>query len=93
MILDEQQLIDFFQKFPSWTLGAGELVRKITFKDFIEAMAFVNKVAEVAEAQGHHPDIEINYNQVTLKASTHDAGGITEQDTRLAEAIEHIMQS
>ena len=64
------------------------LYGKFVFNNFIEAMEFVNKVAIVAESQQHHPDIKINYNQVELFLSTHDAGGIvTSKDTLLAGEI------
>ena len=55
-------------------------------------MEFVNKVAELAEAAGHHPDIDIRYNRVRLGLTTHDAGGITEKDINLAQEIERNLQ-
>jgi 4a-hydroxytetrahydrobiopterin dehydratase len=71
-----------------WHLENGKLVRKWTFKDFVEAMAFVNRVAAVAEAAGHHPDIDIRYNQVILGLISHDAGGITRRDSAMAGRID-----
>ena len=73
-----------------WLLQGGEIVRSFRFADFVEAMKFVNKVAEIAEAAQHHPDIHINWNQVTLNLSTHDAGGITQKDFDLAEQINGV---
>jgi 4a-hydroxytetrahydrobiopterin dehydratase len=73
---------------PAWKLQAGKLVREWTFKDFVEAMAFVNRVAAVAEAAGHHPDIDIRYNQVVLGLISHDAGGITRRDAAMAAQID-----
>ena len=68
---------------------AGDTIRKeYRFADFAEAMAFVTRVALRAEAMNHHPDILINYSRVTLTLSTHDAGGLTERDFRLAEKID-----
>ena len=58
-----------------------------TFIDFVEAIAFVNKLVEPSEAAEHHPDIEISYNKVTVNLTTHDAGGLTEKDFVLAEKI------
>src|SRR5258708_17238781 len=71
-----------------WHLEGGKLVRKWAFKDFIEAMAFVNRVAAVAEAAGHHPDIDIRYNQVVLGLISHDAGGITRRDEAMVGRID-----
>jgi len=73
---------------PEWHLEGGKLARKWTFKDFVEAMAFVNRVAATAEAAGHHPDIDIRYNQVTLGLISHDAGGITGRDVAMVSQID-----
>jgi 4a-hydroxytetrahydrobiopterin dehydratase len=72
---------------PGWELEGNAIVRTAKFKDFNEAMAFVNRVAEVAEEANHHPDITIRWNTVTLTQSTHVAGGLTEHDFRLARRI------
>ena len=72
---------------PDWKLHEGRLVREWTFKNFVEAIAFVNKVAPLAEAAGHHPDIDIRYNRVLLALVSHDAGGITERDARMVAQI------
>jgi 4a-hydroxytetrahydrobiopterin dehydratase len=72
---------------PEWTLQGGKLAREWTFKDFVEAMAFVNRVAEIAEMAGHHPDIDLRYNRVLLGLVSHDAGGITERDAAMAHQI------
>ena len=83
--LDEKQLSDALTRLPQWKLEAGQLVHDWTFKDFVAAMAFVNEVASMAEAAGHHPDIEIHYNRVRLSLITHDAHGITAKDVAMAE--------
>lgn len=85
--LDETQLQSAIAQLQNWKLENGELVQSATFSDFVQAMAFVNKVASLAENAGHHPDIDIRYNRVRLALTTHDAGGITEKDIQLAEAI------
>ena len=64
------------------------IARAYTFPTFLAAIRFVDYVAEVAEAADHHPDIDIRYNQVTLRLSTHSAGGITEKDFALVGAID-----
>ena len=71
-----------------WELKEGQIVKGWKFKDFVEAMAFVNRVAERAEAADHHPDLLIRYNRVTLTLSTHSAGGLTEKDFSLARQID-----
>lgn len=74
-----------------WEEKASKLNRTFHFKDFDLAMKFVNKVAELAEAENHHPDIFISYNKVTLMLCTHDAGHrITEKDRKMAEEISAI---
>ncbi len=69
----------------SWTEIDGALERTFELPSFVEALAFVNRVGELAEAENHHPDIAIQYRKVTLRWWTHTAGGITERDRELAE--------
>jgi 4a-hydroxytetrahydrobiopterin dehydratase len=68
-----------------WTEVGKALERTFEFDDFVAALAFVNRVGELAEAESHHPDIAIHYNRVTLRWWTHSAGGITTRDRELAE--------
>ena len=86
--LNAAELEDTLKTHPEWQLEGGKLARRWTFKDFVEAMAFVNRVATLAEAAGHHPDIDIRYNQVTLGLISHDAGGITRRDAAMADRID-----
>jgi 4a-hydroxytetrahydrobiopterin dehydratase len=67
-----------------WQIEARELVRTFQFKDFRSALHFVNQVGELAEAAGHHPDIDVRYNRVRLALVTHDAGGLTAKDFDVA---------
>jgi 4a-hydroxytetrahydrobiopterin dehydratase len=85
--LTAAQINDFSRANPGWKLQDGKLVREWTFKDFLAAMVFVNRVAQIAEAAGHHPDIDIRYNRVLLGLVSHDAGGITERDTAMASRL------
>ncbi len=73
---------------PNWKLEDGKLVRDCVFNDFVEAMKFVNQVADLAEAAGHHPDIDIRYNRVRLGLISHDAGGITHRDVEMAAKLD-----
>lgn len=75
---------------PEWTLGERALAREYRFADFREAMAFVNRLADLAEAQNHHPDIIISYNTVKLHLSTHKIGGLSRNDFILAAKIDDM---
>ncbi len=86
-LLSETQIRDRLARLPGWERRGNEIRRTWTFADFESSMAFVNKVAALAQAADHHPDIDIRYSKVTLVLSTHDAGGLTERDFDLAEAI------
>lgn len=68
-----------------WTEVDDALERTFELENFVAALAFVNRVGELAEAEGHHPDIAIHYNRVTLRWWTHTAGGVTDRDRELAE--------
>jgi 4a-hydroxytetrahydrobiopterin dehydratase len=71
-----------------WHMVDHYLRREWVFDDFVDAMVFVNQVAQLAEEHEHHPDIDIRYNKVVIATTTHDAGfTVTEKDVRLAEAI------
>ncbi len=85
--LDAGEIEKALQNAPGWTVTGGVLRKEWSFPDFVEAMKFVNRVAEIAEDAGHHPDIDIRYNKVTLGLVTHDANGITEKDAEMAERL------
>lgn len=87
-----QELLDAVMELPGWGLENHELVRLVTFEDFVSAMAFVNRVAAVAEAAKHHPDIDIRYNKVRLALVTHDAGSvITQKDLDVARELSALL--
>ena len=71
-----------------WSRRGDVLTRTYQFRNFTQAMEFVNRVAGLAESANHHPDIDIRYSKVTLALSTHDAGGITSNDVALARSID-----
>ncbi len=71
---------------PQWSLNGDSLQRTFGFDDFVGSMAFVSRIADLAEQMQHHPDIMIRYSKVTLTLSTHDAGGLTESDFSFAHA-------
>lgn len=73
-----------------WALAGNAIEKKYELSSFLPAIQFVQKVAELAEAEQHHPDIVVNYNVVTLTLSTHSEGGVTEKDIKLAGSIEKL---
>ncbi|HEY1499699.1 MAG TPA: 4a-hydroxytetrahydrobiopterin dehydratase [Acidobacteriaceae bacterium] len=89
-VLEDRVVTAKMKSVPFWTLERGELVRHREFGNFVEAMHFVNRVAELAEGAGHHPDIDIRYSKVRLSLVSHDAGGLTERDFDLAAGIDSL---
>lgn len=75
---------------PDWSQIGDAIQRTFAFKNFVESMSFVNKVAVMAEQHHHHPDILVRYNKVTLTLTTHDAGGLTEKDFAAAQEIDGL---
>lgn len=86
--LTQPEIDTFLKTSPNWKLDEDKLIRDWSFRDFAEAMEFVNRVAALAESSNHHPDIDIRYNKVRLGLISHDAGGITGRDTKMAGAID-----
>lgn len=88
--LPQSEIDTRLRSLPDWRIEGGELTRTFNHKDFRAALAFVNKVGDLAEGAGHHPDIDIRYNKVRLGLVTHDAGGLTEKDFDLASAVDKL---
>jgi 4a-hydroxytetrahydrobiopterin dehydratase len=76
----------------TWNLVGNKINADFKFKDFKEAMVFINNVADLAEAEGHHPDIYVSYNKVRLELWTHAIGGLSENDFILASKIDGIIE-
>lgn len=88
---DSAQIQQSLRGLPGWAAeGDSALTRTFKFRDHIEAMGFVTRVAMAAEVMDHHPDLRIVYNTVDIRLNSHDAGGITERDVRLAEKIDDL---
>ncbi|HET7342756.1 MAG TPA: 4a-hydroxytetrahydrobiopterin dehydratase [Methylomirabilota bacterium] len=85
--MDEGAIAAALQRAPGWQRAGDVIRRRFELRDFAEALVFVNRVGALAEAAGHHPDIDIRYNAVTLALTTHDAGGLTAKDFDLARAV------
>jgi 4a-hydroxytetrahydrobiopterin dehydratase len=89
--LSEAEITASLKSVPEWKIESGELVRTIVSNDFRAALALVNRIGELAETAGHHPDIDIRYNKVRLALVTHDQGGLTAKDFDLAAAIDRFL--
>lgn len=85
--LDAAQVTTLLPSIPGWEARDDRLHRRFTFKDFVAAMRFVNRMAEVAEAEGHHPDFSVHYRQVDVTIWTHAIGGLSENDFILAAKL------
>jgi 4a-hydroxytetrahydrobiopterin dehydratase len=92
--LTEGAAEELLGKTPGWSLAekGARLQRRFEFQDFVEAMKFVNRVAEIAEQEGHHPDIAIHWNKVDLVLWTHKIGGLHENDFILAAKISRLLE-
>jgi 4a-hydroxytetrahydrobiopterin dehydratase len=91
--LTASEIKEVLQSIPGWTLQDGKLTREWTFKDFVQAMEFVNQLAALAETAQHHPDIDIRYNRVRLGLISHDAGGVTQRDSAMAKQINQSLRN
>jgi len=91
VVLSETEIQEALQKLEHWHREGGKIIRDYTFADFRNAIQFVNRVAEMAEEADHHPDILVHgWNKVRITLTTHNAGGITQNDIELAKKIETI---
>lgn len=86
-LLEAEELDAALKRLPEWELDGKTIVRTIEFEDFMEAIDFINDLADIAEEAQHHPDILIRYAKVTLTLTTHDVGGLTESDLELAKRV------
>jgi 4a-hydroxytetrahydrobiopterin dehydratase len=91
-LIKQSELKERLKKVPEWELEKKHIERTFEFDDFSESIDFVTAVAEVAEEEEHHPDIDIRYNKVRLVLSTHSKGGLTEMDFGLAERIDTLAE-
>ncbi|NEO28101.1 MAG: 4a-hydroxytetrahydrobiopterin dehydratase [Kamptonema sp. SIO4C4] len=89
-LLSDTQIQANLQQLSGWTQEGKTIQQTFKFKDFVTAIDFVNRLVEPAETAGHHPDLEISYNKVTVSMTTHDAGGLTEKDFDMAKKISQL---
>jgi 4a-hydroxytetrahydrobiopterin dehydratase len=88
--LSDAEIADRLKTLSGWAVAGIAIEKEWRFADFKTAMIFVNRVAEIAEELDHHPDIFVSYSRVRLTLSSHDSGGITERDFRLAGRIDSL---
>jgi 4a-hydroxytetrahydrobiopterin dehydratase len=86
--LSPEQIEERLKLLPGWESKDHTIRKLYRFKEFMQGIRFVERIAELAENMDHHPDIYINYTRVTFICTTHSAGGVTEKDFRLADTIE-----
>ena len=94
-LLKDEDIANRIRMIGPWDYDSDDkiLIRETMFKDFMEAMGFLNKIAELAEKLNHHPDMTLcEYNRVIVATTTHDAGGITDNDIRLAQGFEELLE-
>jgi 4a-hydroxytetrahydrobiopterin dehydratase len=89
-VLSDAEIQQALTHLPGWKRNGKVIERLYQFDDFIKAMGFVNQIAEAAEAVNHHPDIFISYNKVTLSLISHDSGGVTQRDIKMASRINEL---
>ena len=90
-LLEKDQVNYFLEKNPSWNINDKSIKKEFKFKNFIDAFGFISKVALLSEKMDHHPNWQNTYNKVTIELTTHDIGGITSNDIKLAEAIDKLI--
>jgi len=90
--LEEAKINELLKEIPAWTLKEGHVYKKFKFKNFAEAMKFVNYVANIAEQEQHHPDFCVHYNKVEIELWTHAINGLSENDFIVAAKIDKLNQ-
>ena len=88
--LGPEEVAALGRQIPAWTTDGERLRRKFVFRDFVEAMRFVNRMADLAEAEDHHPDFTVHYREVDVTVWTHAVGGLSENDFILAAKIDAL---
>ncbi len=90
MPLTEKESKKILERVPHWKLNGNKIEREFVFKNFVEALKFVNKVGDLAESEGHHPDIHIHWNKVNLELWTHSMNGLSENDFIVASKVNSL---
>ena len=85
--LPDSEISERLRALEGWEVKDSRLVKSYKFKDFMSAVHFVDEIAPVAEAQGHHPDLQVGWGRVVVELTSHDAGGLTEKDLEVAARL------
>ena len=91
-LLQNEELKELVAKIPGWCILSNYIEREFNFDNFIEAFAFMTKIALICEKHNHHPNLENVYSKVKIKLTTHDLGGITNLDQTIASEINDIFE-
>ena len=92
-LLNDAQVAEALQHLPAWTQEESKLTRTVEFASFPQAIQAVNRIAEIAESENHHPDIDVRWRAVTFYCITHSEGGITAADVSMAEEIDGAVEA
>ena len=92
-LLQNEELKELSSKIPGWKITSNKIEREFIFGNFIEAFSFMTKIALICEKNNHHPNWENIYSKVIIKLSTHDLGGISNLDQKIASEINEIFES
>ena len=91
--LSQDEIDEKLSDLSEWGSDGAKISRRFEFKNFRVALAFVNKTGEIAESQKHHPDIEFGWGYANITFTTHDVGGLTESDFKLAGLVEGLLEA
>lgn len=89
-LLSDEEIERRLGELEGWERSGTEILKVFKLKDFVGSVGFVGRMVEPAEEMNHHPDLEISWNRVTVRLSTHSEGGLTENDFELARKIDHL---
>lgn len=89
--LSAEEIENWIKKVPEWENEDKSISREVEFDEFMEAIDFVNSVAEISDEANHHPDIDIRFTTVTLRLTTHSAGGLTSNDFEVGSRIDNLL--
>ena len=88
--LSSDEIADRLRSVRGWEIKDGKLTKAFSFDDFMGAVQFVDRIAPLAESEGHHPDLRVSWGRVVVELTTHSAGGLTAKDFKLASLIEKL---
>ncbi len=89
-LLSPEEIEELSGRLTGWAVADGALVKGYEFEDYLSGIRFVDALAELAESEDHHPDLEVGYGRVTVRFSTHSEGGLTRKDFRMAEGTDGL---